>query len=259
MGICKKSYSKIQNLYIPTIFSWLIICIALPAHAQTIKTNQHGLAVIEKRQQYLQTVAADSNMRMVNLKETVPGLVFDMRYSSSNNFMGRPLYKQPLKTSYLRAPAAFALQKVQEELTRAGLGLKIWDAYRPYSVTEKMWEQVQDNRYAADPKFGSGHNRGIAVDLTLIDLQTGMEKDMGTGYDNFSDTAHAAFKALPDSVISNRNLLIGLMEKNGFKVLDTEWWHFYLPDNKKYLLMDLRFKDLETVTKSKKQQHNSDR
>ena len=133
-----------------------------------------------------------------------------------------------------------------------GIGLKIFDAYRPYSVTEKMWEPIKDERYVADPKKGSGHNRGIAVDLTLINLKTKVELPMGTGYDNFSDTAHSTFMALPVEILQNRNLLKNIMEKNGFKVLETEWWHYSFTDAKDFELMDISFKKLKKITQSQK-------
>ena len=88
-----------------------------------------------------------------------------------------------------------------------------------------MWEPIKDERYVADPKKGSGHNRGIAVDLTLINLKTKEELPMGTGFDNFSDTAHQTFTALPEQILQNRNLFKNFMEKYGFKALETEWWH----------------------------------
>jgi D-alanyl-D-alanine dipeptidase len=154
-----------------------------------------------------------------------------------------------LHTTYLRLPAAKALKKIVAELKNENLSVKIFDAYRPYSVTEKMWEIVKDNRYAADPAKGSGHNRGVAVDLTLIDLHTKKELPMGTGFDNFSDSAHTDFIELPDSVLQNRRLLKTVMEKYGFKSLDTEWWHFSLPGANAYELLDVPFDDLKKLTK----------
>jgi D-alanyl-D-alanine dipeptidase len=127
------------------------------------------------------------------------------------------------------------------------LNLKIFDAYQPYSVTEKMWEKVKDDRYAADASKGSGHNRGAAMDLTLIDLKTGKELPMGTGFDNFSDTAHHGFSGLPEEILQNRNLLKSIMEKYGFKQLSTEWWHFYLPNSSSFELLDIPFTDLEKM------------
>ncbi len=150
----------------------------------------------------------------------------------------------PINTAYLQKKAARQLNSVQQVLKKKGLGIKIFDAYRPFSVTEKMWLLVQDVRYAADPKKGSGHNRGVAVDVTLVNLKTKKEVEMGTGFDNFSDTAHNEFKQLPEFVLQNRLLLKSVMEQFGFKALDTEWWHYSLPNARDYELLDIPFKDL---------------
>ena len=180
---------------------------------------------------------------MVDLKKKIPLLVLDLRYAGNNNFMHQQLYPA-ITTTYLRKPAADSLLAIEKELNKQGLGLKIFDAYRPYSVTEKMWEPVKDDRYAADPKTGSGHNRGVAVDLTIIHLKTKEELPMGTGFDNFSDTAHHDFTALPPAILQNRQLLKAIMEKHGFKALDTEWWHYSLPNAKEYELLNVGFKEL---------------
>jgi D-alanyl-D-alanine dipeptidase len=186
---------------------------------------------------------------MMDIKKYIPSITLDLKYASTKNFMKTKLYPS-IKTTFLRKEAAEALHKVQQELKKQGFGLKIFDAYRPYSVTEKMWEPVQDDRYAADPKKGSGHNRGIAVDLTLINLRTKKELNMGTSFDNFSDTAHIDFTNLPTDILQNRMLLKNTMEKYGFKVLDTEWWHFYLPNAKTYELLNVSFKDLKKRVKN---------
>jgi zinc D-Ala-D-Ala dipeptidase len=146
----------------------------------------------------------------------------------------------------MRLPAARALSKVQDELNKQGLGLKIYDAYRPYFVTEKFWELVHDDRYVADPKKGSGHNRGIAVDLTIIDFRTKKELVMPTGFDNFTDSAHHDFVNLPDEILKNRKLLKETMEKFGFVEFPTEWWHYSLPHPENYEVMDLPFGTLQT-------------
>jgi D-alanyl-D-alanine dipeptidase len=136
-------------------------------------------------------------------------------------------------------PAARALLEVQQDLNKQGYGLKIFDAYRPYSVTEKFWDLVHDERYVADPKKGSGHNRGIAVDLTIIDLKNGKELNMGTGFDNFTDSAHHDFTALSKEVLANRQLLKQTMMKYGFNLFATEWWHYSWPDPDKFKILDL--------------------
>lgn len=180
---------------------------------------------------------------MIELHSLIPNLLYDLKYATTENFTGKQLYTTGTKT-YLRLPAAKALAQVQQELNIMGYGLKIFDAYRPYSVTQKMWALIQDERYVANPAKGSGHNRGLAVDVTIVDLKTGKELPMGTGFDNFTDTAHQSFKNLPAAILQNRELLTQTMRKQGFQPLTTEWWHFYWPNDKNYAVLNLRFKQL---------------
>lgn len=201
--------------------------------------------VTNKRSIYKKQVEQDADKLMVELRSLIPGLVYDLRYSGTNNFMKLQMYPKNTSITFLRLPAAIALKKVQQELNEKGLGLKIFDAYRPYSVTVKFWQLVGDERYVANPAKGSGHNRGIAVDLTIIDLKTGRELNMGTGFDNFTDTAHQAFTNLPEIVLQNRKLLRSTMVKYGFVIFDTEWWHYFLKDGEKFELLDIDFKKLK--------------
>lgn len=195
--------------------------------------------------EYKEQAEKDSLKKMVELKTLIPGIRYDLRYATTNNFMNRLMYPKNTAVTFLRLPAVKALSNVQAELNTQGMGLKIFDAYRPYSVTVKFWELVKDERYVAHPAKGSGHNRGIAVDLTIINLATGKELEMGTGFDNFSDTAHHSFTNLPAEVLQNRTLLRSLMEKNGFKIYPEEWWHYSLPDAAKYEILDLEFRKLK--------------
>ncbi len=215
--------------------------------AQPLPTGKYGVPIVNSIALYRKTITNDSLKKMSSLQVSVPGIVLDLRYATKNNFMKRNMYPKKTRHSFLRLKAAKALAQVQEELHDMGYGLKVFDAYRPYSVTEKFWELVHDDRYVADPSKGSGHNRGIAVDLTIIDLKTKKELKMPTGFDNFSDTAHQDFMALPDEVLKNRKLLKTVMEKHGFIALSTEWWHFSLPDAEKFEVLDLSFSDLENA------------
>ena len=207
--------------------------------------NKYGLWVISSTTTLQKTVYKNPGKQMKDVKEVIPSVILDLRYAGTNNFMQQKLYPA-ISTTYLRKTAADALAIIQNQLKEMGLGLKIFDGYRPYSVTEKMWEPVQDDRYAANPKIGSGHNRGVAVDLTLVYAATGEELSMGTGVDNFSDTAHHAFTHLPEDVLQNRLLLKKMMEQQGFKALDTEWWHYSLPNAKDFELLDIDFKKLKS-------------
>lgn len=226
--------------------SLLVIFSTLISFFTTAQQNANNRPpVTDKWDVYKKQVKADSTKKMVELKSHVPGIVYDLRYATVNNFMKRLMYPAGTNATYLRLPAAQNLYKVQQELKEKGLGLKIYDAYRPYAVTVKFWELVKDERYVANPAKGSGHNRGVAVDLTIINLQTGKELNMGTGFDNFTDTAHHTFTQLPEDILHNRTLLKSLMEKYGFKSLDTEWWHYVLPESSRFELLDFDFKKLK--------------
>jgi D-alanyl-D-alanine dipeptidase len=209
------------------------------------------LFVMDDMKEYLKAVRVDPDQKMIELSRIMPRLVYDLRYSTQNNFMKRQMYTPTTSVSFLREPAAKALANVQKELSAAGIGIKVFDAYRPYSVTVKFWELVKDERYVANPARGSGHNRGIAIDLTLIKLNDLSELPMGTGFDNFSDTAHHSFKALPEEILQNRKLLRATMEKYGFKALETEWWHYFLPEGNRFEILDIPFQVLATEDKQK--------
>lgn len=222
--------------------------LVLPSCAQQLKTSSYGVRYIASEKSYKQTLTLDSNKKMVELKQLMPTLIFELHYATKDNFVKQSLYPVRTDFTFLRLPAAKALQKVQNELNEKGYGLKIFDAYRPYSVTVKFWELIKDERYVANPAKGSGHNRGLAVDLTIVDLKTGVELDMGTGFDNFTDTAHHTFSQLSATVLQNRKLLKELMLKHGFNLLETEWWHYYWPNDKSYEVLDLDFKKLKKLS-----------
>lgn len=217
---------------------------------QPVVGNKYGLRVVQKAASLLPAIQADSPSAMVPLSRFLQPLQTDFVYATSANFTHQVLYKSP--AAYLRKEAAQALQKVQDTLQLMGLDIKIWDAYRPYSVTEKMWVIVPDDRYAANPANGSGHNRGIAVDVTLTD-KTGKELPMPTGFDNFTDSAHHNCMNLSADVLYNRKLLKTVMEQYGFVPLPTEWWHYSLPNPKRYDLLNIDFGEMKKVMKGKKQ------
>lgn len=244
--------AKLTNRFnIITVCLLVFVCLWLNVAAQKTELNQYGLPIIKKISTFQLIIGKSPAKRMVDLRKTIPFIHFDLRYATDNNFLHKKIYPT-ISTSFLRADAAEALKKVQAEFNQKGLGLKIFDAYRPYTATEMMWELVKDDRYAADPKKGSGHNRGIAVDCTVIDLKTTKELPMGTGFDNFTDSAHHDFVALPTNVLQNRLLLKNMMEKYGFKALETEWWHYALPNSADYELLDLSFNDLKKLSKKQR-------
>jgi len=229
-----------RNLLNKIWIFFALIAIITPSYHRIKAQN---LVIVKEKKSYWKAIREDSLQRMVELKTVIINLKYDLRYATADNFMHRKLYPQKTRT-YLRYAAAMAIRAVQEELNKKGLALKIFDAYRPYSITKKMWELIHDERYVANPSKGSGHNRGLAVDLTIIDLKTGEELDMGTGFDNFTDTAHQHFQQLPEPVLKNRQLLRETMTRYGFSVLETEWWHYAWPNNRNYEVLDFSFKQL---------------
>jgi D-alanyl-D-alanine dipeptidase len=220
--------------------------------AQNGPVNKYGVPVLFDKDEFFQIVEKDSSKAMTELKQMIPNIIYELRYASRKNFMKKRMYPRNTTYTFLRLPAARALQAVQLDLNTKGLGLKIWDAYRPYSVTVSFWELIKDERYVADPKKGSGHNRGIAVDLTLIDLASGKELDMGTGFDNFTDTAHHDFQNLSSLVLDNRQILKTAMEKHGFIPFSTEWWHYSLPNSTPFELLDIPFKTLKKKARTQR-------
>jgi len=231
-------------LYESVLYCYFFHC-RFSAVSQDSVSTKYQLKVISNAADYKKSIAHKPGLAIVDIKAVIPVIALDLRYAGTNNFTRQQLYPAT-STTYLRHSAAKALKLVQAQLKRKGLGLKIFDAYRPYSATEAMWELVKDERYAADPKKGSGHNRAVAVDLTIIDLATKKELDMGTGFDNFTDSAHHDFKALPVAVLQNRIQLRQIMEKTGFTALATEWWHYSLPNVNEYDLLNLSFEELKS-------------
>jgi zinc D-Ala-D-Ala dipeptidase len=192
---------------------------------------------------YVQSVKANPDNELVNLQNFIPGIVLDIRYATTNNFTGEKIYNLP--RAYARKPVAEALKKAQEEFAKLGVGIKIYDAYRPYSATVKFYEVYRDTTYVASPYKGSRHNRGCAIDMTLIDLKTGEELQMPTGYDSFKKEAWPSTPVKDPVVKKNRDLIISVMHKHGFKVNASEWWHFDFTGWQKFDVMDITFEALE--------------
>ncbi|MBO9633808.1 MAG: peptidase M15 [Chitinophagaceae bacterium] len=171
----------------------LFLALQQAATAQQTVISRYGVPVIMQKSQYETGVEKDSLHRMVELRKVVPGIVYDLRYGTKNNFTHRRMYPKNTNSAYLRLPAAMGLQKIQYELNAKGYGLKIFDAYRPY----------------------------------------------------LTDSAHHDFTQSPRSVLDNRQLFKAIMEKYGFRALETEWWHYYRPNNRDYEVLDIPFNKLK--------------
>jgi zinc D-Ala-D-Ala dipeptidase len=172
-------------------------------------------------------------------------LKLDIRYATNNNLAGKPVYTEA--RAFMQKPAALALVKANEQLRQLGYGLLIFDGYRPWDVTKLFWDITsKENRiFVADPKKGSKHNRGCAVDLSLYDLATGKEIEMTGVYDEMSERSYPNYTGGTDQQRKMRDLLRSKMEANGFSVYDYEWWHFDYKDWPKYRITNVPFSEIK--------------
>lgn len=154
------------------------------------------------------------------------GVLLDIRYATVSNFTKAQIYE--CARCFLRPELALIINKIHDDIQkRYGYGLKLYDCYRPRSAQQKLWDIVPSAMYVTPPKKGSMHNRGLAVDLTIVD-ENGIELDMGTDYDFFGKEAHRTYVHPDPEVRKNRNLLKLLMEAHGLTGIRTEWWHYSL-------------------------------
>jgi D-alanyl-D-alanine dipeptidase len=181
---------------------------------------------------------------LVDLATLDPTIKFDIRYATTNNFVGEVFYRQA--KAFLQRPAAEALLRAHQWLKKSGFGLLIHDAYRPWYVTKMFWDATPDDKkiFVANPSEGSRHNRGCAVDLTLYDLKTGKQVTMTGGYDEMSERSYADYPGGTSLERWHRDLLHEAMTMQGFAVYPFEWWHFDYKDWKKYPIGTKTFEEL---------------
>ena len=184
---------------------------------------------------------------LVELSPLDPSIHLDIRYATSNDFLGTPVYSQA--RAFLQRPAAEALLRIQHKLKPLGYGLLIHDAYRPWYVTKIFWEATpsEGKIFVADPAQGSRHNRGCAVDLTLYDLATGKPIEMPGTYDEMSPRSFPSYPGGTSLQRWHRDLLRRAMESGGFTVYESEWWHFDYKDWKEYPILNVPFEKLDSV------------
>jgi len=178
---------------------------------------------------------------LVELTQLDKTIKLDVRYARSDNFVGRAVYTEA--RAFLQKPAAEALLKVHRKLKKQNLGLMIFDGYRPWSVTKIFWDVTPEDKrkFVANPKTGSRHNRGCAVDLSMFDLKTGKLVEMPSDFDDFTDKASPKYTGGTAEQTKNRDTLRAAMEAEGFTVNDNEWWHFDYKDWKDYAIYDIPF------------------
>ena len=181
---------------------------------------------------------------LVELSELDKTIKLDIRYATSNNFTGRPVYTEA--RAFLQRPAAEALVRVSRALRKKGYGLAVFDGYRPWSVTKLFWDltPADKKQFVADPSKGSRHNRGCAVDLTLYDLKTGREVSMPGEFDEMTERSHISYAGGTPEQRRLRDLLRASMEAEGFAVYEPEWWHYDYKDWKQYPILNISFSEI---------------
>jgi D-alanyl-D-alanine dipeptidase len=194
--------------------------------------------------------AEEGPFRPVELVELValdPSIRLDVRYATSDNFLGTPVYEQA--RAFLQRPAAEALVRAHRSLASEGFGLLVHDAYRPWWVTRVFWHATPPDKraFVADPAQGSRHNRGCAVDLTLFRLADGRAVEMPSRYDEFSERAAPGYAGGTAEARRLRDLLRSRMEREGFTVFESEWWHFDYAGWREYPILNVSFEQVSTA------------
>ena len=187
---------------------------------------------------------------LVELTTLDPSIQIDIRYATTRNFVGTPVYSQA--RAFLQRPAAEALARVQKSLRAEGYGLLVHDAYRPWYVTKIFWDATppKDREFVANPAEGSRHNRGCAVDLTLYTLSDGKPVEMPSLYDEMSERAYPDYAGGPAEPRRLRELLRRHMQAEGFSVYRSEWWHYDYRDWKSYAIQNVRFEEIGAAAAS---------
>jgi D-alanyl-D-alanine dipeptidase len=218
------------------------IILALLVTTSAIGQNKYGLKTTGLAE-YRASLRGNPEKELVNLAVMAPDIRLEIGYATEKNFTGKKIYT--LARAYVRKPVATALMRAQQDFNKLGYGIKVYDAYRPYKATVKFYEEYHDTTYVASPYRGSRHNRGCALDMTIVDLQTGAELTMPTPWDSFDPQAWPTASVADPVARKNRDLLITVMERNGFTVYEHEWWHFDFNGWKNFEVMDIDFEQLE--------------
>ncbi len=186
--------------------------------------------------------AKDGLVELIKLDDTIK---LDIRYATTNNFVGKKIYEEA--RAFMQKPAAESIVRIHQNLKKQNLGLVIFDGYRPLSATKIFWEvtPADKKKFVANPQKGSKHNRGCAVDLGLFDLKTGKNLDMPTDFDDFTEKAAIDYADATETQKKNREILQKAMEADGFKVYAAEWWHYDFQNCPESQILDIQFSEIK--------------
>jgi zinc D-Ala-D-Ala dipeptidase len=216
---------KLTSGFTPLLFCFILFSSAFAQNAPPKEENKREADLVE----------------LIKLSKSIK---LDIRYATDNNFVGRKVYSEA--RAFLQRPAAEALVRVHKKLKKQGLGLVIFDGYRPWAITKLFWEVTPEDKrkFVANPDKGSKHNRGCAVDLSIFDRKTGKLIPMPSGYDEFTERASPDYKGGTDEERANRDMLRRMMEEAGFTVNPNEWWHFDYRNWQDYAIYDIAFSEI---------------
>jgi D-alanyl-D-alanine dipeptidase len=211
-------------------FSFIFILVILVSCKPITSFTTENKALVRN---HIKTSAKNSyqdfnDTTFVNLKDYSNDFIYDMKYATTDNFLKEKVYD--CAECYLRLKTVKSLIKANSEFISKGFKIKIFDCYRPLDIQKKMWTIVSNPEYVADPKKGSIHNRGGAVDITLVD-KNGTEVNMGTAFDYFGIESGHLYPNFPEEILQNRKLLKDIMLQNDFSSFDSEWWHYNLKNS----------------------------
>lgn len=212
----------------------LLLCFALSSMPSIFCAGQQLLD-----QKEIQNIDIVNDTTFVNLKEYSSDFIYNMKYATADNFLKTKVYD--CEACYLRYKTVKALIKANEKFIKKGYKIMLFDCYRPLDIQKKMWQIVSNPNYVADPKKGSIHNRGGAVDITLVD-STGVAIDMGTPFDFFGIEASHDYENLSEEVKENRRMLRKIMTRSGFRIFESEWWHYNLKNARRESLSNFKWK-----------------
>lgn len=201
----------------------LLLLFSCKSKSIFISNNENFYAVKTENIEHINSETNDTSF--VNLKNYSSDFVYDMKYATSDNFLKAKVYD--CGECFLRLKTVKALINANNSFMKLGFKIKLYDCYRPLDVQKKMWAIVSNPKYVANPAKGSIHNKGGAVDISLVDL-SGNELEMGTKFDFFGEEASHNYLKLSDKIIDNRKLLKSIMINFKFNSLDSEWWHYNL-------------------------------
>lgn len=209
------------------------------------KFNDNSITVVDSTKlltnQYTKNeLLSFKDSTFVDLKKLDTSFVYDMKYASKDNFLKEKVYD--CANCLLRYKTAQSLINANNSFKKLGFKIKLFDCYRPLTIQKKMWEIYPDARYVANPSKGSNHNRGSAVDMTLVNINNNEDLDMGTTFDFFGNRAHHSYPYLPKNILENRKVLKSVMETNGFKSITSEWWHYNLVNSYRFKISDFKTK-----------------